>query len=136
MNLPFKYEDPISKQLGMNAREALRGPALDFRWQLKHLEYNRSLFCKEVFKQKIGEPEFKRRIINLIEKVDKLKDDLSVVRTDQPEEDSREKSEANAETADTISHLLDEMIQFTEKIYHCIKDKHILVSHDLVSPCN
>ena len=84
MNLNFKlYENPISKQCDMSAGEALRGPALDFRWQLKHLEYNRSLFCKEVFKQKIGEPEFRKWTRNLREKAklahkQHLQDDLRV----------------------------------------------------------
>ena len=126
MNLPFKYENPISKQFGMNAREALRGPALDFRWQLKHLEYNRSLFCREMFKQKIGEPEFRKWTRNLREKADKLaynqhlQDDLRMV--DERVQAEEEKSETKAGTSDAISHLLDEMIQFTEKICDCQMD--------------
>ena len=132
MNLNFKYENPISKHCDMSAAEALQGPALDFRWQLKHLEYNRTLFCREVFKQKITEPEFRRWTRNLREKADKLahkqhlQDDLRVA--EERDQSQDEKSEAKAGTSDAISHLLDEMIQFTEKIYRSHRDKHIPVS--------
>ena len=101
MNLNFKYENPISKQCDMSAAEALHGPALDFRWQLKHLEYNRTLFCREVFKQKITEPEFIRCIRKLREKADKQPSDLSM---------------------EDVEDMLYEMAQFTEKILFCVND--------------
>ena len=66
------------------------------------------------------------------EKADKLahkqhlQDDLRVAEDRDQSQD--EKSEAKAGTSDAISHLLDEMIQFTEKIYRSHRDKHIPVS--------
>ena len=88
-----------------------------------------------MFKQKIGEPEFRKWTRNLREKADKLahkqhlQDDLRVV--DERVQAEEEKSEAKAGTSDAISHLLDEMIQFTEKIYRCHRDKHIPVSESV-----
>lgn len=139
MNLAFKYENPATKTCDMTASEALQGPALDFRWQMKHLEYNRTLFCREVFRHRISESDLRTSTRSLKEKADRLahkqhlQDDLRVKRNAAHDgvvdkEEKMMKSEAKTGTTTAILNLLDEIIQFTEKIFRSLIQIKIPVS--------
>lgn len=140
MGLALKFENPVNKSCDMSAAEALRGPALDFRWQMKHLEYNRSLYCKEVFK-KIKEGDLRTWTRSMREKADRLahkqhlqdhlrtgKEGMEGQEGAMVEEQERRK-EPKAGTSDDISRSLDEMVNFTEKIYLSQKHMNLPVSH-------
>ena len=140
MELPLKFENPVNRTCDMTASEALRGPALDFRWQMKHLEYNRTLYCKEVFGKKIREGDLKTWTRSLREKADRvahkqhLQDNLRIGKEGAEgkdgamtaEEQGRKEPKVGGSTA--TQNLLDEMVNFTEKIYCSQKHKNIPVS--------
>ena len=57
LKLQIKYEDPQQREQGAhsNAARAVGTLSLDFRWLMKHLEYNRSIYSKAVFNSSISE---------------------------------------------------------------------------------
>ena len=57
LKLQIKYEDPQQRVQGAHndAARAVGTLSLDFRWLMKHLEYNRSIYSKTVFNSSISE---------------------------------------------------------------------------------
>ena len=57
LKLQIKYEDPQQREQGAHgdADRAVGKFSLDFRWLMKHLEYNRSIYSKGVFNSSIPE---------------------------------------------------------------------------------
>ena len=114
---PFvcKYRDPVT-EAPITAKKALSGPALDFRWQMKHLQFNRCFYCQKVLD---ANEEFLwrwtkyfREEANKMAHQQHLKDLLQPI--------------PNPEAINTTQMLLDKMVTFAEEIYP--KKKHNPVS--------
>ena len=71
--LDLNFEDPKlrdkdNRGLHKDPSRVLGKESLDFRWQMKHLCYNRTVYCKSVFDNKISEAKLQditKRLGNL-----------------------------------------------------------------------
>lgn len=85
LQLGFKYQDPSSNGIHEDAKEVIGTASLDFRWQMKHLERNRSSYSTHVFEGAIKEKKLKDECENLKRMADEMAHKKHLHWADQPQ---------------------------------------------------
>lgn len=71
-SLNLNYEEPGTRKQHKNASSVLGRASLDFRWLMKHLEYNQLKYSKYIFKSQLSEDEIKITCKAVRKKADEL----------------------------------------------------------------
>ena len=71
-SLNLNYEEPGMKKQHKNASSVLGRASLDFRWLMKHLEYNRGNYSRYIFNHQLSKDEIERICQALRTKADEL----------------------------------------------------------------
>ena len=109
---PCKYWDPRANA-PTTADKALEQFAVDFRWQMKHLQFNSAFYCEKILY--IEEEWLRTWTEHFIDKANDIAHQKYLTETLQEEATVATSLNAGATIATQI--LLDEMVVFAEEIY-------------------
>ena len=116
--LNLNYEEPGTKKQHKNAGSVLGRASLDFRWLMKHLEYNRPKYSKYIFKGQISEDEIKRICQAVRKKADELAHQQDLYnRTDS----GKNVIQLKPVDIDSITEFFQTSIEFTRKAEQSLK---------------
>ena len=116
--LNLNYEEPGMKKQHKNASSVLGRASLDFRWLMKHLEYNRPKYSRYIFKGQISEDEIKRICQAVRRKADELAHQQDLYhRTDS----GKNVIELKPVDIDPITEFFQTSIEFTRKAEQSLK---------------
>ena len=117
-SLNLNYEEPGMKKQHKNASSVLGRASLDFRWLMKHLEYNRPKYSRYIFKGQLSEDEIKRICQALRTKADELAHQQGLYnRTDS----GKNVTELKPVDIEPIIEFFQTSIEFTRKVEQSLK---------------
>ena len=116
--LNLNYEEPGMKKQHKNASSVLGRASLDFRWLMKHLEYNGPKYSRYIFKSQLSGDEIKRICQALRTKADELAHQQDLYnRTDS----GKNVTELKPVDIEPITEFFQTSIEFTRKAEQSLK---------------
>lgn len=114
----LNYEDPLSKKIHKNAKQTIGTASLDFRWQMKHLEYNLASYSRYVFRGTIKADELKKQCEKLKRKADDMAHKQHLYRAERPRGIRN-----GGGVLDSIQDFLQSGIKLVEQVLHILNSK-------------
>lgn len=144
-DLQLNYEDPESRKVSQNPTRVIGVWSLDFRWQMKHLLYNRSKYSSHVFNGLVSESYIMQRCRQLKDQADEMahkqhlmdnlrqkgvKDGAGLKEEEQVRGEGT-KQRRSSGTRRYIQQFFETAIEFTEEIERSTRHKPLKVQYTL-----
>ena len=138
LGLKINYEDPEEREapgkgISQDPTKILGKFSLDFRWQMKHFQFNRTVYSKSVFSgQEIDEEYLLKVSRDLRHIADTMAHKQYLPDSYQEKENMSDHSQENANkcgTAQCILAFFQHMITFVDKVLNDLPHIQIMVSY-------
>ena len=135
LGLKINYEDPEEREapgkgISQDPTKILGKFSLDFRWQMKHFQFNRTVYSKSVFSgQEINEEYLLDVSRELRHIADTMAHKQYLPDSYQEKENVSEPNSNKCGTVQCILRFFEHMITFVDKVLNDIEHTHIPVSY-------
>ena len=119
MRLLYEVRDKDGIKITEDASKVLGTLSLDFRWQMKHFQYNRGIYSKKIFHGHISTQDLQHKPLNLRKLIDELAHQNHL--SDNYKFKERASSDAKCGTSKKIIEFFEKLVWLIDKMTQCLK---------------
>ena len=131
--LKYEVRDKDGGKTTEDASKVLGTLSLDFRWQMKHFQYNRDIYSKKIFRGHISTQDLERKPWNLRKLIDSLAHQQNL--SDNYKFKERANSDVKCGASKQITEFFESLISLVDDMTQCLKINNIPASTVCNSYC-
>ena len=126
LRLQYEVRDKDGVKTTEDASKVLGTLSLDFRWQMKHFQYNRDIYSKKIFRGHISTQDLEHKPWNLRKLIDSLAHQQNL--SDNYKFKERANSDVKCGASKQITKFFESLISLVDDMTQCLKTNNVPVS--------
>ena len=133
LRLLYEVRDKDGGKTTEDASKVLGTLSLDFRWQMKHFQYNRDIYSKKIFCGRISTQDLQHKPLNLRKLIDELAHQQNL--SDNYRFKERANSDVKCGASKQITEFFESLISLVDDMTQCLKTNNVPVSIVIAIVC-